>query len=249
MLKQADVTLGQIPSECVGLEIANKLASTGFCVIAAGFEEGTVDQALAEIKEFDPEQRWQKVNSIVQDGLLGAEGSCSIAELESPDLDDETRSDGEVLMKLDHTMTHVGLMMEPYLCLLGFDVSHRSLAVVHRAGEPDESEDAAPLSEKQASKWLAQFLCHKLMVLVFLGPTAGTLELQPYETEDTEPHVAQTLFARSVVHRHKLLPERTPASAHACSGLATDPSRAGAQRLGRRPAAGDRGAVAGRLLL
>jgi len=43
------------------------------------------------------------------------------------------------------------------------------------------------------------------MVVVFLGPTPGTLELQPYETEDTELHEVQTVPGMIVVLRPDLM--------------------------------------------
>lgn len=200
---QVDVTLGQLPAEAVGLEIVKKVASKGFCVIAPGFEDGTLEKALEEISEFDALQRWYKVNPIVQDGLLGAEGSSSIAELEPPDLDEEVRGDGEILTKLDYTITQLGFRMEPHLNRLGCDMSHRSVAVLHQAGEPDE--EPVPLTEKQVAKWLAQFLRHKVMVTVFLGPTPGTLELKPYETDDTDILEIRTVPGTIVVLRPDLL--------------------------------------------
>nr|AQS99246.1 type I polyketide synthase [Gambierdiscus excentricus] len=202
---KADVVLGQIPPESVGLEIVHKLAAKGFCVVAPNFALDTLVTALDEVKGFDKLQRWSKVNGIIQDGLLGAEGSCKIAELESPDLDDEVRSDGEMLMKVDYTITHLGFRMEPYLDLLGFDVTHRSLAVVHQTGEPDEDEESVALDEKTVMKWLACFLRHKVMVIVFLGPTSGTLELQPYSTEDTELHEVLTAPGMIVILRPDLM--------------------------------------------
>nr|AQS99262.1 type I polyketide synthase [Gambierdiscus polynesiensis] len=202
---KADVVLGEIPSESVGLEIVHKLAAKGFCVVAPGFSQETLDTALDEIRLFDKQQKWAKVNAIIQDGLLGTEGSCKIAELESPDLDDEVRSDGEVLMRLDYTLTHVGFRIEPYLDVLGVEVSHRGLAVVHQAGEPDEDEESVALNETMVMKWLAQFLRHKIMVIIFLGPTSGTLELQPYSAEDTELHEVLTTPGMMVILRPDLM--------------------------------------------
>jgi len=200
---QVDVSLKGLHNDVGGLEIVNKVTSKGFCVVDSGFDKGIFETALNEIKQFDGLGRWQKLNRVVRDGLLGQEGSASIAELESPDLEDEVRSDGEMLMKLDNEITSIGFKMVPFLGALGFDVSHRTLAVVHQAGEPDE--DPARLTEKQVMKWLAQFLRHRLMVLVFLGPTSGTLELQPYSTEDTALYEVPTPPGTIVVLRPDLM--------------------------------------------
>jgi len=205
-----DITLGDTPAEAVGLEIVNKLAIKGFCVLAPGIEESTIQTALDEISELAASEKWYKVNSIIQDGLLGAEGSAQISELEPPDADETTRDDGDVLMKLDFTMTHIGFRMEPYWEHLGVDITHRSTAVLHKTGEP--FEDKAPLTEKQVLKWLAQFLRHRIMVIVFLGPTTGTLELKPYDTDDAEFHAIRSTPGTAVILRPDMLSHRHFAS-------------------------------------
>lgn len=214
-----DLVLDAVPQEALGLEVVQKLAAKGFCVIDPCFEPGTLEKALAELKHFDASGRWHKLNRVIQDGLLGQEGSAVVAELESPELPDEVRSDGEMLMKLDDTITSLGLRMEPYYYRLGIEVSHRSIAVVHEAGEPDE--EPAPLTEKQVTKWLAQFIRHKVMVLMFLGPTSGTLELKPYVIKETELFEVTTTPGTMVVLRPDLMSHRhfAPGRAFAISSF------------------------------
>jgi polyketide synthase-associated protein len=200
---EADVDLNSASPDLLGLDIVNKLALKGFCVLANNFGEGDLEKALAEIQAFDGLQRWDKVHSAVQDGLLGAEGSARVAELSPPDVD----SEGEVVTKLDQTITQFGFRIEPYLDRLGFEVSHRTHAVVHKAGEPDE--DITPLTPKEVLKWLSQFVRHRVMVLIFVGPNQGTLEVTPYDTEDagmceipTPPGTIVILRPDLMSHKH-----------------------------------------------
>eukprot|EP00438_Fugacium_kawagutii_P023931 Skav221184 [mRNA] locus=scaffold1504:202485:207886:- [translate_table: standard] len=49
------------------------------------------------------------------------------------------------------------------------------------ASDPDLEE--AELTDQEASDWSAIFTSRKIMILVFLGPGKGTLEMQPYDDE------------------------------------------------------------------
>ncbi|OLQ03687.1 hypothetical protein AK812_SmicGene13361 [Symbiodinium microadriaticum] len=147
--QEADVVIGQLSQEAASLEIASKLAGKGFCVVSAGFEDSVLRRAVDEIAAFSRSDRWQQVNTVIQDGLLGAEGSALVAELESPERDPAAREDGEVLQELDTAITHLGFHIEPYLASFGVEVSHRGRAVVHQAGEP--GEERVPLNDKEAT--------------------------------------------------------------------------------------------------
>lgn len=201
-----DVVMEGLPEELAAAEISTRLQVKGFCVVRPQLEPGCLEKAVAELRQLDLAGRFIKVNSIIQDGLLGQEGSARVAELESPELASEVRGDGETLARLDEGFTDLYDSLEEALEYLGIHVSHRTLAVVHQAGEPDEEE--APLTEKQASKWLSQFLRHRLMLLQFLGPTTGTLELQPYATPDTEPHQVPTPPGTLILLRPELMSHR-----------------------------------------
>ena len=59
--------------------------------------------------------------------------------------------------------THVGL--------LKIGMSTRTSAVIHLAGERDEINSR--MADVEAYKWMGQFQRHRVMVIVFLGPTTG----------------------------------------------------------------------------
>jgi len=202
---QYDIVLGEVASEAVGSLIVQNLAVKGFCVISPGFEDGVLDRAVTDAKELD----FYQVNAAVADGLLGAEGSSSICDLES-NLADEARSEGESLKAMDHTMTRIGYIMEPYIDRAGLDMTHRSAAVLHRAGEAEE--ETPPLNELEVSKWQSQFIRHRLMVIIFLGPKTGTLEMEPYDTQDAEPHQVKAAPGTMVLVRADTMSHKLAAS-------------------------------------
>jgi len=231
--EQADVVIGQLSPEAAGLEIVSKLTGKGFCVVAPGFDEKVFQHALDELSDFTQDDRWQQVNSTVQDGLLGAEGSALIAELETPGTAGAKPQDS-TLSQIDTAMMHLGFHMEPYMNSCGLNVSHRSRSHVHQAGEP--GEDPVPLTEKDVTKWLAIYLRHKVMVIVFLGPSVGTLELKPYNTEDAETFEIKTYPGTLVVLRPDVLSHKhfSPGRSFAMSSffLKNDSKTGGTKKTG-----------------
>eukprot|EP00443_Scrippsiella_acuminata_P000781 CAMPEP_0115203272 /NCGR_PEP_ID=MMETSP0270-20121206/18561_1 /TAXON_ID=71861 /ORGANISM="Scrippsiella trochoidea, Strain CCMP3099" /LENGTH=1041 /DNA_ID=CAMNT_0002616721 /DNA_START=40 /DNA_END=3161 /DNA_ORIENTATION=+ len=209
VVPQVDLVLGSLESvdDAIGNEIVNRIVSKGFCTISASFAEGWAERAAIELKEFDKEERWRRVNTAIQEGLLGQGGSTTIAEVEVPTLPDEVRSDGEMIRRFDKLLTDVGCRVQPFLHYrYGFQVSTRSRAVVNQAGEMED--EPVELTEKDVMKWLSQFLRHKLMCIVFFGPTSGTLELQPWENTDTDIFYIDTLPGTMVLLRPDLLSHR-----------------------------------------
>eukprot|EP00408_Alexandrium_pacificum_P059607 CAMPEP_0171166546 /NCGR_PEP_ID=MMETSP0790-20130122/6749_1 /TAXON_ID=2925 /ORGANISM="Alexandrium catenella, Strain OF101" /LENGTH=1041 /DNA_ID=CAMNT_0011631355 /DNA_START=35 /DNA_END=3160 /DNA_ORIENTATION=+ len=189
-----DVVLGEVPSESVGYMMAQNLAVKGFCVMNPGFEQDVLDQALQDARDLD----YHRVNSAVMEGLLGAEGSATVADIEVPG-EGEEPSGGETLRGMDHTITRVGYLLEPYFGQLELDLTHRSAAVVHQAGD---AEDATPpLNEREVSKWQSQFIRGRLMSIIFLGPSGGTLEMMPFDTEFAEPHTLKVQPGTTVILR------------------------------------------------
>mmetsp|Transcript_47748 Transcript_47748/g.147578 ORF Transcript_47748/g.147578 Transcript_47748/m.147578 type:complete len:1039 (-) Transcript_47748:168-3284(-) len=202
---QCDVVLGEVPSEAVGSLIVQSLALKGFCVLNPGFTEGVLQKAVRDSEELD----FYQVNSAVAEGLLGAEGSCRIADLESG-LEDEARSEGDSLKAMDHTMTRIGYLLEPYVDRIGFDMTHRSAAVLSRSGEAEE--ETPPLNEMEVSKWQSQFLRHRLMVVICLGPKSGNLELEPFDTADAETYQVKAMPGTMVLLRADKMAHKLSAS-------------------------------------
>jgi len=197
-----DVVLDEVPEDVAGHLVVRDLAVKGFCVLSPGYDDRTLKCALEDIRELE----FYPANSLVAEGLLGPEGSASISELES-DLDDEARQEGDALKLLDRSITSVGHTIEPYIEYIGFDMTHRSNAVVHQAGEAEEGGDPR-LTHEEASKWYSQFLRHRLMVLIFLGPSRGTLELEPHGVDSADTFSLTTAPGMMVLLRTDLLLHR-----------------------------------------
>lgn len=174
--------------------MAQNLAVKGFCVLNPGFEQDVLQKALEDARDLD----FYSVNSAILEGLLGAEGSSSVADLQAAG-EGEEQSGGETIRGMDNTLTRIGYLLEPYFGQLDLDLTHRSAAVVHQAG--DAEDVTPPLNEIEVSKWQSQFIRHRLMAIIFLGPSGGTLEMQPYDTEFTEPHVVKVQPGTTVILR------------------------------------------------
>jgi len=199
---QVDVAIGEVPADAVGSLVAQNLAVKGFCVLNPGFDDAALERAQGDTKELD----FYQVNAHVADGLLGPEGSSLVADLDS-DLDDEARKEGENLRAMDHAMTRMGYILEPYFDDIGLNITHRSAAVLHQTGQAEEETPC--LTELEVSKWQSQFIRHKLMAVIFLGPMTGSLELQPFGALDAEPYEVKTPPGTLVIlrpdwmsHRH-----------------------------------------------
>lgn len=210
---QLDVDLRNVPPEAVGPLIVQSLSIKGFCVLDPGFDEAALDRAVTDAEALD----FYEVNGAVADGLLGLEGSASVADLAiAPEAEQGVGSD---LSILDHAVTRIGYMLQPYVGLANINFSHRSAGVVHRVG--DVVAEPPELTEAEVSKWQTQFLRHRLMAILFLGPEVGRLELEPYEARDVEPFVVDTppgtlviLCPDSLSHKHFC-----PADAYALSAF------------------------------
>jgi len=211
---QFDLVLSEVAPEAVGSLICQSLAVKGFCVVNPGFDEGVLEKATSEAGDME----FYQVNAAIADGLLGAEGSSSIADLESH-LPEEERIEGDSLKAMDHTMTRMGYLLEPYIDRIGFDMTHRSRAVLNRSGEAEE--ETPPLNEIEVSKWQQQFIRHRLMVIIFLGPKLGNLELEPFNTDDAQPYQVKTVPGTMVILRPDTLAHKhsAPGASYALSSF------------------------------
>jgi polyketide synthase-associated protein len=171
-----DLSIADIPNVSIGQAVVGQLAVKGFCTVDLGIDAGDLKQAVEEATNMSA--YYQPAFQIME-GLLGPEGSCQIAEMEDVEM-----SDYPFLKKLDERLSQVGSDIMPSAEQLGFDISHRTNTIVHKAGTADD--DTPALTEKIVSKWFSQFTRHQVMAIVFLGPSKGTLELRPYDTDDTD---------------------------------------------------------------
>ncbi|OLP80618.1 Polyketide synthase PksL, partial [Symbiodinium microadriaticum] len=159
-------------------DLAAKYAAfNGFCSIKLDVKD-LCTRAVADARLLDSQGEFQQTAEIVIDGLLG-EGSGRTAALASQGAD-------TALAQLDEVLTGYaqGLSSSPSASGIGARGTERTAGLLHEAGW---AEDAPPaMTEVEAQRWLPTFLRHQLMLILFLGPGRGVLELQPYD-EDGHP--------------------------------------------------------------
>lgn len=194
-----DLLWGEASPEAQADAIAQHLALKGFCVIGEVSSPETLARAEKEIQKFGGD--FYALNPMVMDGLLGA-GSQRVADLDSPEKED--RRGGATLLELDDTFSYLGDLLEPHFHTIGVNCSHRSVAMLHEGDRPKD-ELPAPLTEKIAHTWTGIFLRHRLMVITFLGPASGSLELTPCSTERTMPYKIRVRPGVMVVLRPDLM--------------------------------------------
>jgi len=202
--KQVDVTLFSDLQE-VGPRIVECLALKGFCTVDTGKEEQLIAKASQDVTRLKMD-RWNLPAAQVLSGLLGEEGSPKIVE----------KHDGhEAIAALDGLMTTVSNSVAAHLPIIGTSCDSRTPAIIHESGMALENE--ACMEELEASEWLRTFRRHRVMILVFLGPAKGTLELVPFNQPADAPMEAFQLETSSklmVVLRPELLARR-----HFCNGI------------------------------
>jgi len=195
-----DVVLKEAPSGAIGQSLVNQLGVKGFCTVDLGLEAGVLKKATEDAKELMTQGKFYQPAFQIMEGLLGPEGSSKVAELD-PDVPD--LEIGEALKTLDSELHKVGSEVIPFMGNIGADVSHRTATVLHETGAADD--ETPPLTEKEVAKWLGQFSKHKLMAIIFLGPSKGTLELRPYNNNETESFEVRSLPGMMVLLRPDMM--------------------------------------------
>lgn len=177
-----DVTLGSLSQEAIGLSIAHYLSLKGFCTVGLGLDTANLEDARKDISKIDADGHLQEPSYLYLEGFLGNTGSARVAELELAGAPEHLNSrvrPGPRLGELDAQMTSTVEMVYPYL---GFALANRTAALVHEAGHTDGK---AEVIDDEAAKWLGIFAHHRLMVIVFLGPSDGYLEIHPFDDIDS----------------------------------------------------------------
>lgn len=159
----------------VGAGISQCLRVKGFCVITDSVPQKLMDQAAPELEDQD----WERPAMLIQEGLLGPEGSHQISKLQEMAEDGTGAYDG--LRGIDYIMRRLMEAVGTYQEEMGFRCNGRTPCVLHKAGDPDTEE--AEMKDEDAMEWSSIFMSRKIMVLVFLGPGTGTLELKLYDDD------------------------------------------------------------------
>lgn len=204
--KEHDLCIGdQLTTDNLGESACSHLATKGFCVVDAGLHSEDLSKALTDIEEMDSMGKFITPASLIAEGLFGQEGSSRIAEMDAPG---DLSTDGEHIRKIDEMMTDVCTSVNDFLiAALDMDCRTRTHGLVH---ETDTGLSEIPdLDEKQASTWLNTFVRAKVVLIVCLGPSKGTLELRPFDDDEAEaveipttPGTMIILRADALWHKH-----------------------------------------------
>eukprot|EP00928_Gymnodinium_smaydae_P029779 TRINITY_DN22332_c0_g1_i2.p1 TRINITY_DN22332_c0_g1~~TRINITY_DN22332_c0_g1_i2.p1 ORF type:complete len:863 (+),score=187.93 TRINITY_DN22332_c0_g1_i2:54-2642(+) len=224
--RRAEVPASDVQSgseDEVGLGIVQSLRVKGFCVVRDGFSAEALDEARRDADSLAAAGRLRRPAPLVQDGLLGFEGSRRIVELTKTDFADVAQApEGEGLRDCDLFLWMLAKALEPHQESIGLRCTSRSAAVLHRvgcsaaddlAGEEGEEVD---LSDHDASHWLSIFVRQKVLLLLFLGPDGGVVQLNPYE-DDARPMEFAFEPGMAVLVRTDLLQSRCEATGDACA--------------------------------
>nr|AQS99179.1 type I polyketide synthase [Gambierdiscus excentricus] len=198
-----DLRVDQCSDDVFAEVMVSRLTSKGFCTIDLGLPASLSEQVLTEVSDLKASGQLYQPATAVAEGLLGTEGSARIAELDrlSSELS-EAPGGSDGLRQINSMITSIGVSLGPHTDRLGFDLTHRSHALLHETGIPDAGP---PLTEKDVTRWLEKFLRHTLMVVVFLGPAEGVLTLKVFEEEEAEAYEVPTAAGTMVVLRPDIL--------------------------------------------
>mmetsp|Transcript_11347 Transcript_11347/g.26161 ORF Transcript_11347/g.26161 Transcript_11347/m.26161 type:complete len:905 (-) Transcript_11347:54-2768(-) len=178
-----DVFASKVSEDDLGFTVAETLTAKGVCVVDAGIEQVLLHRALEDIAQLESADVFYEPHELLLDGLLGGDGSSRIAELDVPKAQSPSAS-GEHLVQLDELITHLGSVTDAWLPVhLGCSVPTRSFGIVHATGTAEEKEEAPPLPVEEVSRWLYQFVRHRIMVIICIGPEGVSLDLNPFDDE------------------------------------------------------------------
>nr|AQS99258.1 type I polyketide synthase [Gambierdiscus excentricus] len=162
-------------------EIEHNLWLKGYCTLDMKLE-ANLDDALDEVKDLRRGECFEPTPPQVVDGILGTEGTGEIAWLGTAK-DEEGAVETPKLEQLTADLFSIADCTRPFFASQGFRGMTISESLVVQGGEA--LEGTGELTEASCSKWASTFLSARLMMIYFMGPGDGTLELEPID-EDAE---------------------------------------------------------------
>jgi polyketide synthase-associated protein len=181
-------------------QISQSISFQGFCTIQVTLSEQILSDVSTEIDTLDRDSRLKAPPEALIEGLLGDEGSTRIAELREFDGNDQC------LAKLSDMMGDVHESLQTYLSMCSCFGCQRTDLIIHRGGL--DMSLPAELNAKDCKTYIDVFSRQILMILLFLGPGEGCLELQPFDSDSnvkeirTKPGMMVVLRADLLSHRH-----------------------------------------------
>jgi len=180
----------------VGERISQWLGVKGYCMLTGVLSEDDLGQVLADIGKREGEL-WQPP-VLVQEGLLGFEGSCRIAEFEDPAPTGDSDRQEVGLQKVNTIMWDLAKNMQPFQELVGSPLTRLGCPMLHQTGLPTDETD---LTLNDANKYCNLFHYQRMLILVFVGPGRGKLHLTVRGHDDANPLVLTTIPGAAVIVR------------------------------------------------
>jgi len=185
--------------------IVEKIAQKGFCVIKYAADDDLLKAAINDVRKLERSDRFEIPPVEVVEGLLGSTGSTLTCDLDMAGSDGENQG----LLKADQLLTAVGSSIAPLSPIsLGFLPDGRTPATIHVADAHPAQGEPTVLHEEAADQWMAVFTRHRIMLILFMGPSDATLELTPFRHDDAEsvqvsaePGTIVALRADALVHK------------------------------------------------
>eukprot|EP00931_Biecheleriopsis_adriatica_P030537 TRINITY_DN17_c0_g1_i1.p1 TRINITY_DN17_c0_g1~~TRINITY_DN17_c0_g1_i1.p1 ORF type:complete len:811 (+),score=189.08 TRINITY_DN17_c0_g1_i1:114-2546(+) len=163
------------------------LRRKGFALIGLGEEhKATIDAARLEGLQLLQENggnNFRPPPAIIADGLLGEEGSAEIMDLDGYTFEKHGKTG---LAQADMLLSELSNSLATMDAALETNIDSRTPLIFHNAGIPLDS-DVPDLTPAACQKWLNVLGHSRLMLILFLGPGFGRLELQPLDIDEIEP--------------------------------------------------------------
>mmetsp|Transcript_6111 Transcript_6111/g.10556 ORF Transcript_6111/g.10556 Transcript_6111/m.10556 type:complete len:749 (-) Transcript_6111:99-2345(-) len=158
----------------LAIPIAEVLDRKGFCIIKPDWRAGIVRDACEEARTLRKSGKLQleALPEEIKDGVIGSSGSYRVAEIHREMVDEDS-----VLFSMDKLLDRLGSAFQPILWH-----RNRTSTMLNISGAPDPQP--IPLSELTVSAWREVFMLQRIMILIFLGPNEGILELQSVAGDD-----------------------------------------------------------------
>mmetsp|Transcript_62692 Transcript_62692/g.149567 ORF Transcript_62692/g.149567 Transcript_62692/m.149567 type:complete len:1050 (-) Transcript_62692:53-3202(-) len=200
---ELDADASSCSNEALGDIIVRHLAVKGYCLVQCDdILKVDLAEAVRQARELCRSSTAEKVPPVIAEGLLGLDGSDKIVKLDSEEEDhpafaafgvQEKADVGPELHHLDEELTQMADIMLPHLWRIRCETSGRTTALLHRGGDSslselaeDEEDEDVLLLEGQADRWLRQFMYHRVMLILVIGPGEASVELEPFVHDDSD---------------------------------------------------------------
>mmetsp|Transcript_36372 Transcript_36372/g.104550 ORF Transcript_36372/g.104550 Transcript_36372/m.104550 type:complete len:1037 (+) Transcript_36372:111-3221(+) len=203
MRDDIDIQLSEVSGALLEAELSHCLGLKGYCVLDCGLDEDVLEGATDEAVDLKRAGRFAPPPEQVIDGVLGPEGTRELAWLTPHD--EAGYADGEHLRSVSKHLRMLSDSTRQFCSDFGiYGMPTRTLAV--RGGEV--TDEIVELTEDDCTQWMGTLVEAKLMLIYFLGPGEGSLELQPLDDESwaveipTRRGMIVVLRADTLLHRH-----------------------------------------------